>query len=136
MNKFELCVLHYDQKSFNYKMIIIERLHNLVSSEVLQLGTIHLRRRQNFHDFWPLPLYCRQFFSTIHRQIWKIFDPSPPKTCRRPKWMVPNDTEKHTVWTMKDILGNLILFWKSIPFYKFWRQNNKTMQVSQKILKF
>ena len=31
------------------------------------LGTIHLRRRQ----------------------IWQIFDPSPPKACRRLKWMVP-----------------------------------------------
>ena len=39
--------------------------------------------------FWPLPPYCRQFFSTIRRQIWQIFDPSPPKTCRRLKWMVP-----------------------------------------------
>ena len=48
MNKFELYLLHYDQKSFNYKMIIIERLHNLVSlenitkAELLQLKLIHL----------------------------------------------------------------------------------------------
>ena len=25
---------------------------------------------------------------TIHWQIWQIFDPYPPKTCRRLKWMV------------------------------------------------
>ena len=48
------------------------------------------RRWQIFHDFRPLSPYRRQFFSTIHRQIWQIFDPSPPKTCRRLKWMVPN----------------------------------------------
>ena len=54
------------------------------------LGTIHLRRRQIFHNFWPLPPYGRQFFTTIRRQIWQIFDPSPPKQCRHLKWMVPN----------------------------------------------
>ena len=43
----------------------------------------------NFHDFWPLPPYHRQFFTTIRRQIWQIFDTSPPKQCRRLKWMVP-----------------------------------------------
>ena len=42
-------------------------------------GTFHLRRQQIFHNFWPLPHYRRQFFSTIHRQIWQIFDPSPLK---------------------------------------------------------
>ena len=26
-----------------------------------------------------LPPYCRQFFTTIRRQIWQIFDPSPLK---------------------------------------------------------
>ena len=41
------------------------------------IGTIHLRRRQLFTNFWPLPPYRRQFFTTIHRQIWQIFDPSP-----------------------------------------------------------
>ena len=48
-----------------------------------------LRRRQIFTIFLPLPLYRRQFFTTIRRQIWQIFDPSPPKACRRLKWMVP-----------------------------------------------
>ena len=43
------------------------------------LGTIHLRRRQIFTLFWPLPPYHRQFFTTIRRQIWQIFDPSPLK---------------------------------------------------------
>ena len=42
-------------------------------------GTIHLRRLQFFRDFQPLPPYRRQFFTTIHRQIWQIFDPSPLK---------------------------------------------------------
>ena len=36
----------------------------------------------------PTP-YHRQFFTTIRRQIWQIFDTSPPKQCRRLKWMVP-----------------------------------------------
>ena len=52
-------------------------------------GTIHLRRRQIFTHFRPLPPYRRQFLCTIRRQIWQIFYPSPPKTCRRLKWMVP-----------------------------------------------
>ena len=29
------------------------------------------------------------FFATICQQIWQIFDSSPPKECRRLKWMVP-----------------------------------------------
>ena len=62
---------------------------------VFRLETIHLRRRQIFTNFWPLPPYRRQFFSTIRRQIWQIFDPSPPKTCRRLKWMVPKITWFH-----------------------------------------
>ena len=33
------------------------------------LGTIHLRRRQIFTNFRPLPPY--------RWQIWQIFDPSP-----------------------------------------------------------
>ena len=43
-----------------------------------------------FHWFLTPTPYRRQFFSTIRRQIWQIFDPSPPKACRRLKWMVPN----------------------------------------------
>ena len=42
------------------------------------LGAIHLRRRQVFQDFWPLPPYCWQFFTTICRQIWQIMTPPPP----------------------------------------------------------
>ena len=42
------------------------------------------------HFFDPYPPYRRQFFSTIRRQIWQIFDPSPPRACRRLKWMVPD----------------------------------------------
>ena len=56
---------------------------------VTYLGTIHLRRQQIFTNFRPLPPYRRQFFSTIRWQICQIFDPSPLKTCRRLKWMVP-----------------------------------------------
>ena len=48
---------------------------------------MYLRRWQIFTIFDP---YSRQFFTTIRRQIWPIFDPSPPKACRRLKWMVPN----------------------------------------------
>ena len=55
----------------------------------MSLGTIHLRRRQFFYNFRPLPPLRRQFFTTIRRQIWQIFNPSPPKKCRRLKWMVP-----------------------------------------------
>ena len=51
-------------------------------------GTIHLRRRQIFKIFDPYPLR-RQIFTTICRQFWPIFDPSPQKNCRRLKWMVP-----------------------------------------------
>ena len=52
-------------------------------------GTIHLRRQQFFHDFLPLPLCHRNFFTTIRLQIWPIFDPSPPKKCQCLKWMFP-----------------------------------------------
>ena len=42
----------------------------------------------NFYKFLtPTPLPSA--FSTIRRQIWQIFDPSPHTTCRRLKWMVP-----------------------------------------------
>ena len=62
------------------------------NSQQFLIGTIRLRRRQIFHDFGPLPPYRRQFFTTIRRQIWQIFDPSPPNKCRRLKWMVPMKT--------------------------------------------
>ena len=44
-------------------------------------------------DFSPLKKrvlagVCRQFFTTVRRQILPIFDPSPPIKCRRLKWMV------------------------------------------------
>ena len=43
----------------------------------------------NFSQFLtPTPLPRRQFFTTIRRQIWQIFDPSPPKKCQHLKWMV------------------------------------------------
>ena len=35
------------------------------------------KKSGNFHDFWPLPPYRQQFFTTICRQICPIFDPSP-----------------------------------------------------------
>ena len=40
--------------------------------------------------FSPYIHYWGQFFTTIRWQIWHIFDPSPPKKCRRLKSMVPN----------------------------------------------
>ena len=36
-----------------------------------------LKTSANFHDFWPLPPSCWQFFTTIRRQISPILDPSP-----------------------------------------------------------
>ena len=30
-----------------------------------------------FHDFLAQPPYRRQFFTTIHQQIWQIFAPPP-----------------------------------------------------------
>ena len=48
-----------------------------------------IKTSANLHDFWHLPPFRRQFFTTIRRQIWQIFDPSPPTKCRRLKWMVP-----------------------------------------------
>ena len=62
-------------------------LHGQMTSYIYK-GTIHLRCWQNFHDFWTLPPYRRQFFITIRWQIWLIFDPFPPRKCRRLKWMV------------------------------------------------
>ena len=40
-----------------------------------KLGTIHSRCRQIFTIFDPSR---RQFFTSIHWQIWQIFDPDPP----------------------------------------------------------
>ena len=40
----------------------------------------------NFSWFLTPTPYRRQFFTTIRQQIWQIFDPSPPKKCRRLKW--------------------------------------------------
>ena len=44
--------------------------HNLYIDVYIRLGTIHLRRRQIFMIFDPY----RRFFTTIHQQIWQIFD--------------------------------------------------------------
>ena len=44
--------------------------------KVTWLETIHLRRQQIFTIFAPYPLH-QQFVTTIHWQIWPIFDPSP-----------------------------------------------------------
>ena len=87
-------------------------------------GTIHLRRRQNFTNFWPLPPYRRQFFSTIRWQIWQIFDPSPPKTCRRLKWMVPesnwfNIDDIRFVWPRNFLVHIYIRSLFNLFFFKF-----------------
>ena len=44
----------------------------------------------NFSEFLtpPSPPY-RQFFSTIRRQFWQIFDPFPPPNCWRRLWTDP-----------------------------------------------
>ena len=49
-------------------------LENLGYAKIA-LGTISLRRRQNFQDFSPLSPYRQQFFTTIRWQIREIFDP-------------------------------------------------------------
>ena len=56
---------------------------------MFDIGTIPLRRRQNFTIFDPYPPTVGSFFTTIRQQIWQIFDPCPPKGCRHLKWMVP-----------------------------------------------
>ena len=67
---------------------------------VTRLGTIHLRRRQIFTIFDPypptigIPAKClwRGFLILMYCDLWTIGTwgyPSPPKTCRRLKWMVP-----------------------------------------------
>ena len=44
----------------------------------------------NFSRFLtPPPLPSAVFYYYPSAQIWQIFDPSPPKQCRRLKWMVP-----------------------------------------------
>ena len=45
----------------------------------------------NFLDFWPLPPFRRQFFTTIRWQIWPMFDPSPKKCLLNgwSLWVVP-----------------------------------------------
>jgi len=65
------------------------------------IGTIHLRRRQIFTIFDPypptigIPAKClwRGFLILMYCDLWTIGTwghPSPPKTCWRLKWMVPN----------------------------------------------
>ena len=80
--------------------------------------TIHLRRRQIFTNFWPLPPYRRQVFSTIHRQILQIFDPSPPKTCRRLKWMVRIEDDERRSLPSK-LAKILSISFASIDFINF-----------------
>ena len=55
----------------------------------------------NFHNFWPLPPYHRHSSKILMKGIfdpyvlwpfhhWHMGTPSPPKTCWRLKWMVPD----------------------------------------------
>ena len=68
-----------------------------------------------------LPPYRRQFFSAIRRQIWKIFDLSPPKTCRRRKWMVPKRYNCALCWYL---LADIILYLiPRPPFFRYgWQR--------------
>ena len=77
-------------------------LHNYI-------GTIHLRRRQIFTLFWPLPPY--------RRQIWQIFDPSPPRACRRLKWMVPIQKNISYKWKEFKLFQLLESFKKNVPMH-------------------
>ena len=45
---------------------------------------LRLLKKKNFYPYPPPSAAI-----SIGRQIWQIFDPSPPKKCRRCKWMVP-----------------------------------------------
>ena len=50
--------------------------------EVINVGDHPFQTSANFHDFWHL-LPSVGIFTAIRRQIWQIFDPSPPKKHRR-----------------------------------------------------
>ena len=72
------------------------RIRFTIRSLSTVLGTIHKRRRQFFPDFWHPPPPCRQFFSTIRRQFWPIFDPSSTPNWPRRLWTAPNDKTQFT----------------------------------------
>ena len=58
----------------------------------LSFNHCELQDRSTFDLVDPYPPYRQQYFTTIRRQIWQIFDPFPPKQCRRLKWIVPKST--------------------------------------------
>ena len=54
-----------------------------------------------------------EFFSTIRRQIWQIFDPSPPRACRRLKWIewitLPSNVNSNSIFPTSSIMIDLII---------------------------
>ena len=74
---------------FAHKKMLFKTFEWLQFHDIFSIRDHPFKTLANFHKFLtPTPLPSA-VFSTIRRQIWQIFDPSPPKTCRRLKWMVP-----------------------------------------------
>ena len=85
-------------------------------------GTIHFRRWQIFHDFWPLPPTVGSFLLLSVDKFGKFLTPSPPKKCRRLKWMVP---------LVFFIFSVIVLRWKSFKFYwNSWRRSILIMDLT------
>ena len=62
------------------------------SNSLLNLGqilSISISNVSNFSGFLTPSSQYRQFFNTICRQFWPIFDTSPPTNGRRRLWMAP-----------------------------------------------
>ena len=56
---------HFLPVDYRVHVIVLNIPYLLIFSCFMYLGTIHLRRRKIFHDFWPP--YRQQFFTTIRR---------------------------------------------------------------------
>ena len=104
------------------------RRRSLKRIKNLAIGTIHFwikRRRQIFtiFDLYPPP---SAFFTTLHRRIWQIFNPLPPKKCQRLKWIVPYCHAK-VVLVMIELLSTLKLFSFSFsyPLAIFWSNQHQ-----------
>ena len=76
------------------------------------LGTIHLRRRQIFPNFWPLPSAVFLYYPSANMAN---FLPFPPKTCWRLKWMVPLLAKYH----LTDIGRNVVVLLAN-PSFLIW----------------
>ena len=79
-------LLHTRHKTLNSIIQCISFIYQWLQNAY---GTILVRRRQIFHDFWPLPPYHSAIF--LRQSVGKFvqFLTPPLKNCRRLKWMVP-----------------------------------------------